>query len=434
MTFRQLATASVRTSMLPVSTSLLPAWQRPLWTLFALTLFCTADLSALELGEVHLESSIGEPLRASIPLQLAANETLRPGCIRLQPANNNGLRSPTNISSAVTAAAAGGWQLLLQSKQLMREPLHQITVLVDCPGAPTLTRDYMLMLDAKPSPAVAQLSELYADSATADTPANNLAMTATPEPAISPAVAVEKTTATETETETAETPADEAGKSVTAAVLSAAMKTVKPQRTPGESIPGIWLIVQILIAFAAGTALVVYLLTFKKRLSGERPSKACPDSTGYFEPIDKYAERAAELAAQKAVPGSYFQTVEFSAVQKNRPEAEQTVEMPAEREARSAGEQTIEMPAEEPAAEPGTATSPQDTLPMRPPVTTKRADNEKEKTEKEETFEDKLSTTMVQALAQLKKDQDQEHNSSQAIESEELQSALQDLSESSETN
>ncbi len=99
--------------------------------------------SALELGELKINSSLEQPLRASIAFALNPHEGLYDYCVYLRPGlAANGLPS---VSRATISIADG--MILLAGDRGIREPLLALQVSADCPGTAHLTRQYTLMLD-----------------------------------------------------------------------------------------------------------------------------------------------------------------------------------------------------------------------------------------------------------------------------------------------
>ncbi len=104
--------------------------------------------SGIELGEVAVTSSLGQPLRASISYALNANEQLFDYCIYLRPAAANSAM-PT-VSRAMVSVT--GKQILFTGNTPIKEPLLSMQVAVDCPYTPNLVREYTLMIDpARPA-------------------------------------------------------------------------------------------------------------------------------------------------------------------------------------------------------------------------------------------------------------------------------------------
>jgi hypothetical protein len=109
--------------------------------------------SALELGDLTVDSALGQPLRASIAYALNPNEELYDFCVYLRPTlAPNGLPTVTKTSISV----ADG-MILLTGSQAIREPLLTMQVSVDCPYTAHISREYTLMIDP-PVPVVRERS------------------------------------------------------------------------------------------------------------------------------------------------------------------------------------------------------------------------------------------------------------------------------------
>lgn len=99
--------------------------------------------SALELGEVNVQSTLGQPLRASIAFALAPNEHLYEYCVTLPHGlSNNGLPAVRDTRISVAAGV-----ISLTGSTPIREPLLSLRVNVSCPYTPKLSREYMLFVD-----------------------------------------------------------------------------------------------------------------------------------------------------------------------------------------------------------------------------------------------------------------------------------------------
>ncbi len=98
--------------------------------------------AALELGEIQVESSLGQPLRASIAYALGPNEELQNYCVSMSgAASSSGL--PT-ISGA--RIEIGDGLITLTSRQPIREPMVSTRLTVNCPYTPNITREYTMFL------------------------------------------------------------------------------------------------------------------------------------------------------------------------------------------------------------------------------------------------------------------------------------------------
>jgi len=103
----------------------------------------SAPATALELGEIQIQSALGQPLRASIAYALAPNENIAGYCVSLNPGvAANGL--PTIIGANLIVADG---VIALTSTAAIREPLMTIRLNIGCPYTPNLTREYMLFFD-----------------------------------------------------------------------------------------------------------------------------------------------------------------------------------------------------------------------------------------------------------------------------------------------
>lgn len=103
---------------------------------------------AVGLGQLQTRSSLGQPLRATVPLQLAAGESVRPGCVLAPPPASGGLKQPADTQVRTPSAIGpGNFNLDLSTSQPLYEPMYELTLRVDCPGLPAVMRHYVLMLD-----------------------------------------------------------------------------------------------------------------------------------------------------------------------------------------------------------------------------------------------------------------------------------------------
>ena len=99
--------------------------------------------AALELGELTVQSNLGQPLRASIAYALAPSEMLSDTCVSV-----GGGRSTSDLPGIgrstirVTDSA-----ILITGNTVIREPMMATRVTINCPYTPNLSREYMLFVD-----------------------------------------------------------------------------------------------------------------------------------------------------------------------------------------------------------------------------------------------------------------------------------------------
>ncbi len=98
---------------------------------------------ALELGELLVDSTLGQPLRASIAYALAPNEQLAAYCVTVVPARDHG---GVPAAGKAEVSAANG-MLRLSGTAIMREPVVSLRLSIDCPYSPRLERHYTVFLD-----------------------------------------------------------------------------------------------------------------------------------------------------------------------------------------------------------------------------------------------------------------------------------------------
>ena len=103
----------------------------------------TVPAQAVQLGEIDVHSSLGQPLRASIAFALSPNERIGDYCIYLRRAPlGTGLPS---LSNAKLTVANG--RINIAGRTPIREPMLDIGLSINCPYTANLTRFYTVMLD-----------------------------------------------------------------------------------------------------------------------------------------------------------------------------------------------------------------------------------------------------------------------------------------------
>jgi hypothetical protein len=100
-------------------------------------------VSALELGEIQVHSSLGQPLRASVAFALQPNEQIHDYCIYLKP----GILADGLPSVSSAAVTVGNGAIGIAGRVAIREPLLSLQLTVDCPDSAHLRRDYSVFID-----------------------------------------------------------------------------------------------------------------------------------------------------------------------------------------------------------------------------------------------------------------------------------------------
>ncbi len=99
--------------------------------------------NALQLGEIEVQSALGQPLRASIAYALRPGEQLVDSCILLKPA----MGFPAMDRAVVSVDAS---RIHIRGVAPLKEPIAAIGLSVNCAYTANLTREYLLMLDPVP--------------------------------------------------------------------------------------------------------------------------------------------------------------------------------------------------------------------------------------------------------------------------------------------
>jgi hypothetical protein len=102
--------------------------------------------AALELGDVSVQSSLGQPLRASIAYALAPNEMLSSNCVAVSSGQSTGGLPGIGKSTVNITERA----IVITGQAAVREPMLGARVTINCPYTPNLSREYMLFVDPAP--------------------------------------------------------------------------------------------------------------------------------------------------------------------------------------------------------------------------------------------------------------------------------------------
>lgn len=117
------------------------------YTSMALLAINPAAVNAVGLGELSVNSRLGQPLDATVPITLGQGESLPKDCVA-PTRGNSGLETPSKLRVSTPAATQPGtYNLRVTTTNALHEPMYEISLLIDCPGTPLLLRQYMLMLD-----------------------------------------------------------------------------------------------------------------------------------------------------------------------------------------------------------------------------------------------------------------------------------------------
>lgn len=112
---------------------------------------CSAAALAIGLGDPTLESTLGQPLRARVPLLLQPGEGATSGCVRAGPPTRTDAGEYA-LQSARAELLEGGREILVTTRDPVSAPAIAFSLHADC-GGQGVSRDYTLL----PEPGVAQI-------------------------------------------------------------------------------------------------------------------------------------------------------------------------------------------------------------------------------------------------------------------------------------
>ena len=123
-------------------------------TSLALSLACclaltTAEARALALGELVLNSRLGQPLRAQLALTTGPGEAVDESCIALaKPAGASENQIPSLTKAKFSVEASGTGQLIrIGTLHAISEPVLRLVLQINCDGQANMSREFMLLLD-----------------------------------------------------------------------------------------------------------------------------------------------------------------------------------------------------------------------------------------------------------------------------------------------
>lgn len=114
-------------------------------TLLAIILMVSSPFAtALGLGNIDVQSGLGEPLRAIIKLEGEA-KSLDSACFKLLRSSDQYPSSELKALITLREDGSGNTNLLIKSQQILNDPIVRLTLTADCENQ--ISRDYVLLLD-----------------------------------------------------------------------------------------------------------------------------------------------------------------------------------------------------------------------------------------------------------------------------------------------
>ena len=120
--------------------------------------------AGLELGELQVQSTLGQPLRASIAYALSPNEILEDHCVAIRAGGRDlpGLRN-ANVRVSKGVISITGTSPVI-------EPMLSANLVVDCPYTANVSRSYLLFINPQVRPVTVARQSNPVTAATATDP------------------------------------------------------------------------------------------------------------------------------------------------------------------------------------------------------------------------------------------------------------------------
>ncbi len=113
----------------------------------SLLLVMAPAAQAITLGDISVRSTLGQRLQATVPVYLGAGEALAGGCVAPRSGTSDLRRVPGADVTTPEATREGVYEVQVTSASALYEPMYELELMAQCPGAPGLIRQYVLMLD-----------------------------------------------------------------------------------------------------------------------------------------------------------------------------------------------------------------------------------------------------------------------------------------------
>ncbi len=108
---------------------------------------------SLNLGNLELTSSYGQPLEASLPVSINRGELLTPGCItHATEAQTDGFAALKDLTIVVPSAGVPGiYTLSISSPLRLTEPMYELSLRITCTGSSTFIRTFTVIPEVSES-------------------------------------------------------------------------------------------------------------------------------------------------------------------------------------------------------------------------------------------------------------------------------------------
>jgi hypothetical protein len=137
------------------------------------------SVAALELGGLQVQSTLGQPLRASIAYALSPSEVIDDRCVAVRA----GSRDLPGLNNASVRVSKG--VISITSGSPVVEPMLSANIVVDCPDSAHVSRNYLLFINPQERPVTVARQSIPA-AATVTPPARRAEPATRPVPVTTP--------------------------------------------------------------------------------------------------------------------------------------------------------------------------------------------------------------------------------------------------------
>lgn len=134
-------------------------WKPAFIATLAATLLAPLPGAAVSLGEITVLSYLGDPFRATIPLQTAPGEEVDITCLSLAPPPPTEGMLYLRHAQLSLSRRDGNWQLNVTGRDVLNDPFISLLIQSGCQDEGRLVREYTVLVDPETYAAVPQTME-----------------------------------------------------------------------------------------------------------------------------------------------------------------------------------------------------------------------------------------------------------------------------------
>lgn len=132
---------------IPIEVSTVKTWSPHTFVLLAAALLAPSHGTAVGLGEINVQSFLGEPFRATIALQTTENEEVDVACLSLAPPPQTEGMVYLRRARLSLSEQGGVRQLLVSGIHALDEPYLNVVIQSSCETQGRMLREYTVLID-----------------------------------------------------------------------------------------------------------------------------------------------------------------------------------------------------------------------------------------------------------------------------------------------